>query len=61
MRGWGDNIRGEFRRKKKLLQAKIELLDAKSQDGWSSEVMEERRSIESDLEKIFEDEELYWQ
>jgi len=51
LRGWGDNIRGNFRRKKKLLQAKLELLDAKTQDGWSSELMKERRSIESDLEK----------
>lgn len=61
MKGWGNNQRGEYRRKKQSLLDKLKELDARSEnDLMTEELWEERYRVEAELEKVYA-EELYWQ
>ena len=59
---WGDNLRGEYKRKKNDMLSQIQILDdlmeAKATD---EELNKKRLQLEVELEKIMEAEEIYWQ
>ena len=62
LKGWGNNLRGDFRRKKEELLARIKSLDdLLTSDEATGNEGEERSRLESELEALFEEEEIYWQ
>jgi hypothetical protein len=62
LKGWGANLRGEYKRKKKSILEKIQDIDRRGEGSESAEeVIKERHHLEGDLEKAMEEEETYWQ
>ena len=62
MKGWGGNLRGDFRKKKEEVLHGIKAIDALDQkNGGSGLDEQERVGLETELENILEEEETYWQ
>lgn len=62
LRGWGNNLRGEYKRNKARLTKEIEEIDSKEKERGPEEELTQRRALlEAELEKIMEAEEIYWQ
>ena len=60
LKGWGNNLRGDFRRRKDELINKIKDIDALERAGMDPDG-KCRADLESELETLIEKEELYWQ
>ena len=61
LKGWGANLRGDYRRKKEALLKQISDIDSSEQQGiLSKEKWTHRIQIEAELESLMEKEELYW-
>ena len=61
LKGWGANLRGDYRRKKEALLKQISNIDSSEQQGiLSKEKWTHRIQIEAELESLMEKEELYW-
>lgn len=62
LRGWGKNIRGEYKRHRSRLMKEIDLIDQIITAGQASEETTKMRAeAEAELEKLLEAEEIYWQ
>jgi mannosylglycoprotein endo-beta-mannosidase len=58
----GANVRGEYKKQKKQIMAKIQRIDEGGGDKLLSETqIRERQDLETKLEKLMEEEEIYWQ
>lgn len=61
LKGWGHNLRGEYRRKKDNLLSQIKILDAQGASGMMGGSFEQDRlRLESELVNLIEEEEIYW-
>jgi hypothetical protein len=64
IKGWGRNVKGEYRRKMNELMEQIQYIDEEMlvQGGCvDDESWRKRYQLECELEKLMENEELYWQ
>jgi len=62
LKGWGNNIRGEYVRNKKEILGKIQAIDIQLMENDDKICLSrERARLEQQLELIMEDEEIYWQ
>lgn len=61
MKGWGNNKRGEYRRKKTEITNQLTKIDEElSQVQGITEMWELRYKLEDELEQLYEAEESYW-
>jgi mannosylglycoprotein endo-beta-mannosidase len=63
LKGWGRNVRGEYRRRKKELMQQILKTDVEESEGVSLQGGQlcRRYQLEAEMEKLMEAEEIYWQ
>jgi len=61
LKGWGANIRGDYRREKEALLQQLREIDEKVNVGDTHPILMRSRYKEEELEKLMEAEELYWQ
>lgn len=62
LHGWSNNIRGDYKRAKLRLTKEMEDIDKKQNKGEADEdILAKRFSLEIELEKLMEAEEIYWQ
>jgi len=61
LKGWGANIRGDYRREKEALLQQLREIDEKVNVGDTDPILMRSRYKEEELEKLMEAEELYWQ
>jgi mannosylglycoprotein endo-beta-mannosidase len=62
LKGWGANLRGGYKRKRKSILEKIQEIDRKGEaTEWEEGISKERRFLEGELENLMEEEEIYWQ
>jgi hypothetical protein len=60
LRGWGANIRGEYKKKRKQILERIQEIDLRGEnDNMGESLICERRTLEGELEKLMEEEESY--
>ena len=62
LKGWGGNLRGEYKRRKNELLARIQELDnIPNADNPEGDHFSQQARLECELEKLMEKEEIYWQ
>jgi hypothetical protein len=62
LKGWGRNVRGEYRRRRDDLIRQIQIIDVEwvGESPLQEERIKQRYQLEEELEKVMEAEELYW-
>jgi len=62
LKGWGRNIRGDYRRTKNCIIQQIQELDTNMENfGFNHDMSVKRIQLEKELENIMGAEEIYWQ
>ena len=62
LKGWGANLRGDYKRTKSNLLLQIQKLDEKIlHNNTDTPLLRDQYTLEQELEKLMEIEELYWQ
>lgn len=61
LKGWGANLRGEYKMRRGQILSKIQKIDEYEREGGLClESNGERHVLEMELERIMEEEEIYW-
>jgi mannosylglycoprotein endo-beta-mannosidase len=62
LRGWGANVRGDYRKEREKILAEIQAIDAEEDCCALCEIqVRKRQEMEVKLEELMESEEIYWQ
>jgi hypothetical protein len=60
LKGWGINIKGQNKRYKEILQKELGEIEKMEEVTLTAQILERKTSIQTELLKILEEEELYW-
>lgn len=62
LKGWGGNLKGDFKRRKEEVEIQIRNMDSIEQyEGLTDVQYQERYRLEEELESIITEEQIYWQ